>query len=59
MAEEANTVVVAENGRGKFGNDIQVGPHHLLADEPTAAGGQDAGPSPYQLLSAALGACTS
>ena len=58
MAEEANTVIVAENGRGKFGNDIQVGPHRLLADEPAAAGGQDAGPSPYQLLSAALGSCT-
>jgi uncharacterized OsmC-like protein len=58
MAEEANTVVVAENGRGKFGNDIQVGPHHLPADEPAAAGGQDAGPSPYQFLAAALGTCT-
>jgi putative redox protein len=58
MAEDANTVVVAENGRGKFGNDIQVGPHQLRADEPAAFGGQDAGPSPYQLLSAALGACT-
>jgi putative redox protein len=58
MAEEANTVVAAENGRGKFGNDIQVGRHHLLADEPAEVGGQDAGPTPYQLLSAALGACT-
>ena len=58
MADEANTVVVAENGRGKFGNDVQVGPHHFLADEPAAVGGQDAGPAPYQLLAAALGTCT-
>jgi putative redox protein len=41
-----------------FLQDIQAGPHHLSADEPAAAGGTDLGPSPYQLLAAALGACT-
>lgn len=42
-----------------FRNDIQAGAHGLVADEPASAGGTDAGPTPYDFLSAALGACTS
>lgn len=41
-----------------FVQDIQSGPHHLVADEPEAFGGTDKGPSPYGLVSAGLGACT-
>jgi len=35
-----------------------VGNHHLTADEPTSFGGNDFGPSPYELVSAGLSACT-
>ena len=52
-------VVVAETGTGKFQNAIAAGRHRLLADEPASAGGLDSGPSPYDYLAAALGACTS
>lgn len=52
-------VVVAETGQGTFLNHVVAGRHHLLADEPEDIGGFDAGPSPYDLLAAALGSCTS
>lgn len=52
-------VVVEESGEGRFENRIRAGRHRLIADEPVAAGGKDSGPGPYQLLAAALGACTS
>lgn len=42
-----------------FRNDIEAGPHRLVGDEPSSAGGTDAGPTPYDFLSAALGTCTS
>lgn len=38
--------------------DIAVGNHALIADEPATAGGQNAGPTPYDYLLASLGACT-
>ncbi|MFN6121158.1 MAG: alpha/beta fold hydrolase [Actinomycetes bacterium] len=52
-------VVVAETGQGTFLNHVVVGDHRFLADEPVSVGGFDAGPGPYDLLGAALGACTS
>ena len=52
-------VVVAETGLGTFLNHVVAGEHRLLVDEPVSVGGFDAGPAPYDLLAAALGACTS
>ena len=40
-------------------NEISAGPHRMIADEPASAGGTEAGPTPYDFLSAGLGACTS
>jgi len=51
-------VVVYGKARG-FTQEIVVGPHQLTADEPKDMGGDDEGPTPYDLLLAALGSCTS
>jgi uncharacterized OsmC-like protein len=51
--------VVVRGGSGGFTQEIQAGRHRLVVDEPASVGGADAGPSPYDLLLAALGACTS
>ncbi|MXN65687.1 alpha/beta fold hydrolase [Stappia sp. GBMRC 2046] len=58
-AGEEGVVEVRETGLGKFQAMVQAGPHRLLADEPVSVGGFASGPSPYEFLSAALGACTS
>jgi putative redox protein len=42
-----------------FQTEIRIGAHRLIADEPPENGGADAGPTPHDLLLAALGACTS
>lgn len=52
-------VEVSETGTGRLTQYARAGRHLLIADEPIAAGGDDAGPGPYDYLLAALGACTS
>ena len=51
--------VVVRGSAAGFAQEILAGPHRMTADEPVSAGGTDTGPSPYDLLLAALGACTS
>jgi putative redox protein len=51
-------VVVTETRASTFEQDVVIGPHRMLADEPVAAGGRDSGPGPYEFLLAGLGACT-
>jgi putative redox protein len=51
-------VIVRGNAAG-FAQAVEVGPHRLAADEPLAYGGTELGFTPYDLLLAALGTCTS
>src|SRR5207253_5136359 len=55
---EAAQVIVHGTAAG-FAQRVEIGSHHLDADEPAAFGGTDTGASPYDLLVAALGSCTS
>jgi uncharacterized OsmC-like protein len=52
-------LVTVFGAAGGFAQEISVGRHRLTSDEPVAVGGTDSGPSPYDLLLAALGSCTS
>ncbi|WP_350333401.1 bifunctional alpha/beta hydrolase/OsmC family protein [Coralliovum pocilloporae] len=56
---ETTDVHISETQEGKFQNYVRAGRHLLLADEPKNVGGLDSGPSPYDFVSIALGACTS
>ncbi len=55
----AGIVAVEETRSGKFTNLISTASDAIHADEPHSVGGNDRGLSPYELLSASLGACTS
>jgi uncharacterized OsmC-like protein/alpha/beta superfamily hydrolase len=55
---QRDIVSVRETRVGKFQQEIAIGPHRLIADEPASVGGMDSGPTPYDLLLAGLGACT-
>ncbi len=57
VAPEA--VSITETRQGKFQQEVRVGQHRLLADEPIEQDGNGTGPGPYDFLAIALGACTS
>lgn len=50
--------VAVRIGKEGYTTDILAGQHSLTADEPEDVGGNDFGPSPYELLLSSLGACT-
>lgn len=50
--------VIVKLGDEGYTTEILAGKHPILADESEKLGGNDFGPSPYELLNAALGACT-
>jgi putative redox protein len=58
VTSSAGTLTVREAGSGTYTQQITLGHHRLVSDEPRPIG-DDAGPTPYDLLLAALEACTS
>jgi putative redox protein len=54
---KGSQVLVRLAGKG-YTTEIKTPHHHILADEPTEVGGDNLGPTPYDLLMASLGSCT-
>jgi putative redox protein len=57
--QAAAGVVIVRGAADGFAQEVVAGSHHFRTDEPAAVGGTDSGPTPYDLLLAALGSCTS
>jgi putative redox protein len=48
----------ARRENGSYKHEIDIREHHVVSDEPEENGGEDAGPSPQELLAASLASCT-
>ena len=49
---------VVLRARSSFRTEVEAGPHRWILDEPEGVGGGGEGPTPYDMLAAALGGCT-
>lgn len=58
MSARHSPAAIAVRGEGAFQQHVSIGGHRITADEPLALGGLDTGPTPYDLLTAALATCT-
>ncbi len=57
--ETQEGIVVVRGAADGLAQEISAGSHDFLSDQPTSVDGTDSGPTPYDLLLAALGSCTS
>lgn len=51
-------IIITGNGKGRYQQEVRIGKHQLLVDEPEKLGGDDAGPDPMDFVLTGLGACT-
>jgi putative redox protein len=57
-SDGGHAVIVSETGNGLFQNEVIASARRIVLDQPVQAGGMGMGPDPFELLAAALGACT-
>ena len=56
--DETRAMRAVARQRERFAHDVKAGDHTFTVDEPASSGGDDLGPSPQELLAAALASCT-
>ncbi len=56
--KSSHDAVASLNAENSFTTQMKVGNHYMVSDEPVTYGGNDFGPTPYELVSAGLASCT-